>query len=274
MGPPPEDLPRKEKTMTDAPKYNPTECDELIKEADALALYIAQRGDTLPVIGESLYDQLLSAIKDAKSNPSACHCQSLMKSYANITATTYKERGVNGRTILDTGDQPPRWSRKWLTAPRNRPGVIGVSLFISALILEALARWIGTVSAPKEFYFGEFFYHLTITFTTFLIPVVWGGIGSCVFLMKRLSDKLFHLAYDKARVRGDVTRIILGAMLGLVIVVFFYRDFDDKIREGNIELAYRSAAFVAGLGVKPIYAAFESMTQELAQRFKGKGGTK
>ncbi|MDE2927985.1 MAG: hypothetical protein OXT71_16430 [Acidobacteriota bacterium] len=34
------------------------------------------------------------------------------------------------------------------------------------------------------------------------------------------------------------------------------------------------AAFIAGLGAKPIYATFESLTEFLARRFKGSGEAK
>lgn len=115
---------------------------------------------------------------------------------------------------------------------------------------------------------------MLVTFTTFLVPAVWGGIGACVFLLKRLSDKLFELAYEKSRQCGAVTRIILGAMLGVIVVVVFYPDFDEEIRLGQINLGHRSAAFIAGLGVKPVYAAFETLTEELARRFRGNGDSK
>ena len=174
----------------------------LIEEAEALAKYVARRGDSLPEGKTKFFENLLEAIKNAKSNPSKCHCQCLMKAYAKITAVTYKERGVNGRTILDTQAKSCMWSRAWLSAPKNRPGLIGVGFFIAAMIFEALARWSGSVSDPKEFILGTFCYHLIGTFSTFLVPAVWGGIGGCVFLMKRLSDKLVDLAYEKARQRG------------------------------------------------------------------------
>ena len=86
----------------------------------------------------------------------------------------------------------------------------------------------------------------------FVAPAIWGGIGACVFLMKRLSDKLFEMAYEESRLRGDVTRIVLGAMLGVVVVVLFFPDFGEQIQLGDAGIAPVTAAFVAGLGVKPV----------------------
>ena len=157
--------------------YSSIEFDELIQETKALASYIARHGDTFPTGQENLYDNLLTAIKDAKSNTSACDCRSLMDAYAKVTAITYKEKGVNGRTILDTQAKPSGLSWKWLTMPKYRPGWIGVALFSIAMCLDASARWIGNIFVPSEFFLGAFFYHLLVTFTTFLVPAIWGGIG-------------------------------------------------------------------------------------------------
>ena len=87
--------------------------------------------------------------------------------------------------------------------------------------------------------------------------------------MKRLSDKLFDMAYEEARLRGDVTRIFLGAMFGVVIVVLVFPSFGEQIQLGEVNLMPATAAFVAGLGVKPVYAGFEAMSEGLASRLKG-----
>ena len=148
--------------------------------------------------------------------------------------------------------------------------VIGVVLFVFALIFEILIQWRGGVSDPSKLAGISAFAYLVIgTLSTFLVPAFWGGIGACVFLTKRISDKLFDMAYEQARVRGDGTRIFLGAMLGVVIVVLVFPNFSDRITLGQVNLAPATAAFIAGLGVKPIYAGFESLSEELARRFKG-----
>ena len=238
--------------------WNPDELVRLIAEAEALALYVSRHGDSLP--DDTLHNGLLEAIANAKTTSSPQHWQDLMASYAKVTAVTYKERGVNGRTILDTE------SKRRL----NRPMVIGIVLFAFALIFEILIQWGGGVSDPSKLTgISAFAYLLIGTLSTFLIPAFWGGIGACIFLTKRISDKLFEMAYEQARVRGDGTRIFLGAMLGVVIVVLLFPNFSDRITLGQVNLAPATAAFIAGLGVKPIYAGFESLSEELARRFKG-----
>ena len=72
--------------------------------------------------------------------------------------------------------------------------------------------------------------------------------------------------------RGDLTRVFLGAMLGVVVVVLFFPSFGEEALLGESGWAPGMAAFIAGLGVKPVYAAFESLSEELARRFKGSAG--
>lgn len=246
--------------------WDPNELVRLIAEAEALALYVSRHGNSLSDGYDTLRDGLLKAIANAKSIPSSHHWRDLMSAYAKVTAVTYMERGVNGLTILDTQRKK---SRKFLEV-RDRPMVIGLMLFVFALIIEVLIQWRSGVSDPSTLTgINAFAYLLIGTLSTFLVPAFWGGIGSCIFLMKRISDKLFDMAYEEARVRGDGTRIFLGAMLGVVTVVLLFPNFSDRIILGKVNLAPATAAFVAGLSVKPIYAGFESLSEELARRFRG-----
>ena len=266
--PPPlgEDLPEAEAGEGAETAWNPKELVRLIAEAEALALYVSRHGDSLPDEHDTLRDGLFDAIANAKLTPSPQQWRDLMSAYAKVTAVTYKERGVNGRTILDTQSKRSRT----LLAARDRPMVIGLILFVFALTLEVLIHWRGGVSDPSTLTGIKAFAYLLIgTLSTFLVPAFWGGIGACIFLMKRISDKQFDMAYEKARVRGDGTRIFLGAMLGVVVVVLLFPNFSDRIILSKVNLVPATAAFIAGLGVKPIYAGFESLSEELARRFKG-----
>ena len=191
-----------------------------------------------------------------------------MSAYAKLTAVTYETRGVNGRTILDTQTENPV-RRRWL-ASRNRPMVIGVAFFIFALIFEVSMRWSGGVSDSAALTGIRALLYLVVnTLSSILVPALWGGIGACIFLAKRISDKLFDMAYEESRMRGGIIRIFLGSMLGVVTVVLIFPDFSEQIVLGDLNLAPAMVAFIAGLGVKPVYAGFESLSEELARRFKG-----
>lgn len=245
----------------------------LLMETEALALYVARHGDVLPddtnVAGPS--GELLAALSAAKSDPDAAKWQALMQAYAKLSAITYKTRGVNGRTILDTRAPPGKRIWKRAFGPRYRAVSTGVILFAVALVLEWVADWAGSVPESASLTGLQFYAQSFVeSLGTFLIPAAWGGIGGCVYLMKRLSDKLFDMAFEEARVRGDMTRVFLGAMLGVIVVVLFFPEFGDKVQVGDVNFGPATAAFLAGLGVKPVYAAFETLSDALSQRLGGR----
>ena len=246
---------------------------ELVAEAKALALYVSRHGDVLSEKHAGLHADLLTAISKAVEKGSTDSWRELMAVYAKVTAVTYGQRGVNGRTILDTKSAGS--SKLWqLSLPRNRPIVIGVVFFFLALLLEALIHWSGGLSDVTELgWWGSLGHLVGTTLSNLLSPALWGGLGACIFLTKRISDKLFELAYEESRMRGDVTRIFLGSMLGVVAVVLIFPDFTERVALGEASLGPATVAFVAGLGVKPVYAAFEALSEELARRFSGRGQT-
>ena len=244
--------------------------DDLIAEARALALYVSRHGDALSDDKDKLHENLLVAIRTVIDEPSTKGWQDLMAAYAKVTAVTYKERGVNGRTILDTNLAPN--TSFWRSgSPKDRPIRIGVLFFVLALLLELLMNWSGGVSdATTLGWIVSLGYLIGTTLSDILSPALWGGLGACIFLTKRISDKLFELAYEESRMRGDVTRIFLGSMLGVVAVALMFPDFTERVVLGEASLGPATVAFVAGLGVKPVYAAFELLSEELARRFSGK----
>lgn len=244
---------------------------ELLSETEALALYIGRHGNMLDQNGIGIYEGLLSAQCAATNAQNTTTWKGLMRAYAELSAITYESKGVNGRTILDT--QAPRKQKWWQRAksPRRRPLYVGLCLFTLALVFEILAKWAGGISDPNTLTgIRSATYSAVDSLVTFLIPAVWGGIGSCIFLMKRLSDKLFEMAYEESRLKGDGTRIFLGAMLGVIVVVLFFPNFSEQIQLGEVSFGPAIAAFLAGLSVKPVYAAFETLSEALANRISGR----
>ena len=249
-------------------KWNCEAADRLLEEANALALYVSRHGDSLLGEKQEPHKNLLKAITDFRRTRLPDEWENLMSTYAKLTAVTYKERGVNGRTVLDT--QAGKFELRRLLSSRYRSMTIGVIFFVLALPLEVLTRWSGRVSdAAALTGLWVWVFPIVNTLSSFLLPALWGGIGACIFLAKRISDKLFDMAYEEARMRGGIIRIFLGSMLGVITVVLFFPDFSEQVVLGELTLAPAMVAFVAGLGVKPVYAAFESLSEELARRFKG-----
>ena len=250
------------------------EFEQVVSEAEALASYIGlHQGDAIPDDRGQLREELFRAVSEARSGYSAEKYQALMSAYARVTAITYKERGVSGRTILDTQRKNPRVVRSLMSISR-RPMIIGIVLFFLALFLEVLMGWQVRVSDPEgELAGGKLsVYYALDTLYPYLLPAAWGAIGSCIFLAKQISDALFDMSYERLRQRGTYSRIFLGSILGVVTVSLFFPEMkEQKITAGSVNLLPATLAFVTGLGVKPIYAAFESLSEELARRFQRTG---
>lgn len=249
--------------------------DDLIAEARALALYVSRHGCVLSDDEHKLHKTLLDAIETAVNEPSTEGCQEkLMTAYAKVTAVTYKKYKVNGRTILDTESATTgvTISNFWRIRSRAlRPMRIGISFFVLALLFELFRDyWKISVkdTSALSLFCSNRINSLIVTLLSslyslldlFLLPVLWGGLGACVFLTKRISDKLFELAYEESRMRGDLTRVFLGSMLGVVVVSIFSQDGQTTSR-----LSLATVAFVSGLGVNPVYKAFEALSEELGQ---------
>ena len=92
-----------------------------------------------------------------------------------------------------------------------------------------------------------------------LSPMAWAGLGSCVYLLKRLTDIAAERQFDSAFLQGWKTRILLGAVLGGVILYIFDTDFIV-----GTEFDSNGVAFLTGLGVKVVYGALEKLVDTLA----------
>jgi hypothetical protein len=102
----------------------------------------------------------------------------------------------------------------------------------------------------------------------YLNPFFWGGVGACVFLVKSISDKAAMLTFDRMRMHGVGARIFLGAVIGGLLVNGAGL---NSIEAGGVPATITSAgvAFLGGLGVKAIYAAFEALIDEFEDRIAG-----
>ena len=149
--------------------------EDLIAEARALALYVSRHGDALSSDNHQLHEELLTAIAKVVDEPSTSGWRELMTAYAKVTAVTYKERGVNGRTILDTkGAANTRFWRS--ESPKDRPIRIGILFFVLALLLELLMHWSGGVSdATTLSWIGSLGHLIGTTLSNLLSPALWGG---------------------------------------------------------------------------------------------------
>lgn len=242
---------------------------EKVAEAEAMVWFIANRGDLLgdDDARRDAYKELQDAISAAKAGTDE-NLNALLYAYSKVSAFTYAEKGVNGRTILDTQAKGERYEEKagtsqasrtfsQLLKPRNRPLLMG-----SLLMLIVAAVEIVLLITSSDADFAEFHKTLT-TAKVLMIPSVWGAIGTCTYLMKKQSDRLSAFSFEEERARGVGTRLLLGAILGLIMV-----ELTSKELGSAAGFPVYLTAFLSGLGIKPVYAAIESLVEGLAARIK------
>ena len=261
---------------------------ETLRECEALIAYIGRHGNILhDPDGNNVqgplddYDELVSAVVECRNQGlTTDNWKPLARAYAKVTRFTYKNKGINGRSLLDTwagsqslfgqsaSSRTP--SRLAFMRGHKRPLSIAVGSFAAAIVLQAGAGWAGRVSDPGNLgAFHAWIYWPINDLAPLLLSVFWGAIGSCIFLMKRISDKLFDMSYESARQKGDVARIFVGAFLGVAVVQLFFPDFGETLAVGDITFGPPTAALTAGLAVKPIYAAFEALAEGIASLIPG-----
>ena len=250
--------------------------DKLIAEAEALVNYVAGHGATDPNVtdGAERLKELAEAIElanaEARPEPIDERWTRLVVAYERLASVTYAGRGVNGRTVLDTQgrlacDGRSGWLR-YLPRVKRRNMVVIMGLLLAAVgigleVLVELSRVPSGASAMSE----EFKAALK-AIGHFAMPAAWGGLGACVFLAKRMSDKLYRMQYEEARTRGYGTRIFLGSTIGVVTASIAFPELDTQFMAGKTGLGPPAVAFVAGLSVKPVYAAFEALSDGIAAR--------
>ena len=116
--------------------------------------------------------------------------------YEQLASVTYARWGVNGRTVLDTqgrlaGDDRSGWLR-FLPRVKKRTMVVITGLLLAAvgIGLEVLVELSGMPSGASAM--SEEFKAALKAVGHFAMPAAWGGLGACVFLAKRMSDKWTH----------------------------------------------------------------------------------
>lgn len=185
--------------------------------------------------------------------------------YTQLTRLTYAEapvsRGVNGRTLIDTENCSGPY-----TIRVSLWGLFFLLMGIGAESIDAMFK-----TAPT---YGKLLvlYRFHIYFLDLFSPFFWGGLGACVFLMKRLSDRIGSQCFDRDRWKGFGTRVLLGGLLGLISVYIYTPEGGFKTEHLNLDA--NALAFFAGVGVKVFYGAIEKTIDTLAEKFNiGSAGT-
>lgn len=223
----------------------------VIEELSAMIRYASERG--LDPAGQLLVP-LYQAVQEKKIDGAAIGTYAKLVALVNNghTGLTVEFDGVNGRTLLDT---------EYRYKTKARPVVmLGVTFLVLAVLSGALDLWFEDFVGPNEAWLVWLsnIHHFLLSKMS---PLLWGAIGACVFLMKRLSDKAADRCFDSHKWQGWGTRIFLGAILGAIAVIIY-----DKNAFTRLDLSANALAFISGMGVRVIYGALEKTVDLLVEK--------
>ena len=279
-------------TMPSESRDSPLPCEkELLEECEALILYVARHGDILKQDNQedekaafAAYDGLVAAVNSKDD------WEGLRKNYARVTALTQEANGVSGRSVFDTlsfgtaiKDQKGlgrgqkalcylcRLNPFSFSHGPRRPMAVGLFFFGLALLLQAVLGWAGRVSDPSKLGSLIGWYWIVKDLAPLLLAGLWGGIGSCIFLMKKLTDRLSAMTYEQSRQKGDLARIFVGAFLGMAAVEIALGEASgEAMMVGQVSLAPNLVALAAGLATKTVYGLLEALIEGIAERVSPK----
>lgn len=226
-------------------------------EVKALVRFATERGidaetPAIPLLVESLvnlHDPEIDAATRRKLD------LEIANQYKQLCAHTYKELGVNGRTIVD--------SAKRSDAAVGQAGLFLI-VFLGLALVPDGASLVMSNADPAFAYLESL---------KILSPFFWGGVGGSVFLLKTLSEIAGNSRFDTRRYEGIGTRVFLGAIIGFTVVQLFnVSDFLIlEIEPGKtFQFGENGLAFLAGLGVKAVYGAFETIINGLHSWITGR----
>ncbi len=190
--------------------------------------------------------------KDKYQSPGEFLPTVIVEKYKALVTLTYP---ITGKTILGGYN-----SRKYL----RRIGTLAFVLLLIILFDGFTDVYLNDIDAGEE----GWQYWLKIIqndFINIMIPFVWGALGSCVYLMKLLSDLYQTQTFDADKFHGSSTRILLGAILG-GFVQYIYSP--ESFTSESLTLDANAMAFLTGVGVKVFYGALEKLIAELAKLLK------
>jgi hypothetical protein len=220
----------------------------VIGEINALIHYVTENGlDREGAVTGPLYQAVLryhglDAHRRGDEEGAACAAE-ILRLYTQLCALPGLE-GISGRTLI--------YAR---SMTRHMRGLLLWGMLFVGLgaATEVLLLQNGTDGGA------------VIGLLRYLNPFFWGGVGASVYLVKALSDKAQALTFDRLRMQGLGSRIFLGAVLGALLVNSLGLD----VGQGSFTAA--GLAFLGGLGVKAIYAAFEALVDGFHDRIAPRG---
>lgn len=185
------------------------------------------------------------ATAELKPNERQALCTAqIVTAYTKLCSMTLP---VTGASIIHSKSPNIRWLYFW-------------NLFFLVVCLSSLmiANFYTYSATPADSNGWQIFSNYSVHYYPVLSGLLWGGLGSCVYLLKKVNDISQSREFDPDVFTGIFSRIMLGATLGWVVVNIF--DMDTLDMDG---VSVPAVAFLTGLSVKVVYGFLEKVVGEL-----------
>jgi hypothetical protein len=144
----------------------------------------------------------------------------------------------------------------------------------------SLLRW--PLSSPAEKHSVDFSMDQSIeqwatasvsVIGNYLLPVLYGYLGSLGFVLRRFNDKLAAGLLAPRDLRGSQIRLLLGALTGACIGLFINNPLGTAQATGitatAVTLSASAISFLAGYGVEGVFNAFDSAINHIFKLVDG-----
>ena len=167
---------------------------------------------------------------------------------ASYTKLTKQLDGVNGRNLVQ-GRNLISETFSFMFAT--------FFFFVFSVATLALQEWVSNEPRPDDALITAEILH----YIQFFTPFFWGALGSCVYILKRITDEAADNRFDRDKFQGWATRAALGGILGGIITYII-----DPSAFGELTLNTAAIAFLTGLGTKVVYGALQRLIQILGDK--------
>lgn len=232
-------------------------------EVKALIHYASERGlDPRGVILVPLYEAVVAydcAVAGRDKAGVAAAGKEILRHYCALSQITYAD-GVNGRTLQDAR-RVGRFMKTIIVG-----GVLALACGVFAELLPMFAGWLSSVDNGLARFLLVVHEQKVLVY---LSPFFWGALGSCVYLLKTLSEKAAAHTFDSRKLQGTGARIFLGATFAGIVVNSLGLQAVTVNGETGVfttTLTSSAVAFICGLGVKAVYGAFERVVETIHDR--------
>ena len=128
-------------------------------------------------------------------------------------------------------------------------------------IFDPLSNDKGNTEAEKVGYLMQTARFVLLTLQLYLLPLLYGLLGACVYVLRMLSNEIKGLAFTKDSSYKYALRIATGGVAGMAVGWFFTSKTSSSLFESLSPLAL---SFLAGYSVDVLFAAMDKFVSAFA----------